>query len=600
MKLTDYVAEFLKSRGVGYVFGVTGGAVVHLFDSVMRRGDMQAVFAHHEQAAAFAAQAYARIANGLGAAMVTTGPGGTNALSGVTAAWLDSIPCIYISGQTRLAHTSAGTGVRQIGTQELDIIRIVESVTKYAVMLRDPSMIRYELEKAVHLAMTGRPGPVWLDIPLDFQWAQLDPDSLQSFVPPPDNDGQRNSPLLSDVSTCLTLLEKSERPLVLVGNGVRLAHAEQELVQFLDRFNVPFVATWNASDMVPSEDERCVGRPGLFGQRGANLAVQNCDCLISIGSHLSIPVTGTMFSSFAREAKIVIVDVDRAELDHRTVRADVLIQSDAREFLRAMLHGAGGGELHISEAWRQTCSDYRRIHNSVKNRKSIRGYVDPYRFMDVLSDLLDNDIIVVDGGGTVNQVAFQALRTKLGQRLMIDAGLCSMGSGLPSSVGACFAAGKRRTLCLSGDGSFQFNVQELQTIVHHQLPVKLFVMNNSGYLSIRNTQDGFLEGRHVGSASDGGLSIPDIGKVAKAYGVPSFQIGSHRKLEDTLRHVLELPGPAVCDVRVSPNQEIAPRQGFDKLPDGTSRPRPLEDMYPYLPREEFARAMRVKPVDASR
>jgi acetolactate synthase-1/2/3 large subunit len=597
MKLSDYVAIFLAEQGIKHVFGLTGGAVVHLFDSVARNSGIRPIFTHHEQAAAMAAEAYSRVRNGVGAAMVTTGPGGTNAITGVCAAWLDSVPCIYISGQARLAHTTRGKAVRQVGAQQLDIVPLVAPITKYAVMVDDPNMIKYELQKALHIATSDRPGPVWIDLPLDLQWASIEPDELPGFDPGRTADRSSSTLLESQVRKVLELFDQAERPIILAGYGIRLAHAEAEFRRLIELLKVPFLSSWNASDLLPTDNQFYVGRPGIFGQRGANLAIQNCDLLLSLGSHLCLTITGTMFHAFARKAKIVMVDVDPVELEHRTVRVDVPVQCDAKRFLQEMLRQAKRIELNRIGPWRDKCSQYGAKYNVVRPTwRDQKDYVNAYTFVDSLSNALDNhDVVVVDGGGTINQVAFQAFRVKDGQRLIISGGLCAMGSGLPESVGACFGADGARTICLCGDGSLQLNIQELQTIVHHRLPVKIFVINNGGYLSIRNTQDGFLGSNYVGSRPSGGMSLPDFVKLGQAYGLMADRVHHHGELEEKIRRALEEPGPVINEIMISPQQDIAPRQGFDPRPDGTHTPRPLEDMYPYLDRSEFLKNMIVDP-----
>lgn len=606
VKLSDYVADFLHQQGVTHVFGLTGGAVVHLLESVAQHPAMQPVFLHHEQAAAFAAEGYARIHRGPGACMITTGPGGTNALTGVAAAWLDSIPCFYLSGQVRLAHTGRGHGVRQVGTQHLDIVALAKPITKYAVMIDDPATIRYHLEKAAWLCRNGRPGPVWIDLPLDMQWAQIDPSRLVGFDPAAEASCPAlaiPAPTQTDLAACRALLANAERPLILAGNGIRLGGAEAEFRAFIAQLGVPFVASWNASDLLAGDHPLNLGRPGMFGQRGANLAVQNCDLLVCVGSHLCVSLTGTMFQAFARDAKIVMVDIDAVELAHRTVRVDVPIQADAKAFLAAMNRWPSDAPPPTpSPAWLAACENYRSTYNRVPEAWYAQTErVNPYVFMEQLSAALaPADQIVVDGGGTVNQIAFQTLALRTGQRLIISGGLCAMGSGLPESVGACFAANGGRTVCLYGDGSMQLNIQELQTLKHHQLPVKIFILCNEGYVSIRSTQDGFLNGHHVGSGAAGGMSVPDYVQVATAYGIPAMRIESHQGLAEGIARALALPGPVVCELAVAPDHAPEPRQGFDRRPDGTGVPRPLEDMFPYLPADEFRRAMFTAPWGNSR
>lgn len=596
MKLTDYVANFLADLGITQVFGVTGGAVVHLFDSLAKHPRIQPIFTHHEQAAALAAEGYARARNDIGVAIVTTGPGGTNAITGVCAAWLDSVPCIYISGQTRKEHTSQGKAIRQLGVQEYDILSLVTPITKYAAMIEEPQTIKYHLQKAVHIARSGRPGPVWIDIPLNFQWSSVDPEQLKSYNPELEVVRMRE-PLADRISECQYLLSKAKRPVVLAGYGIRLAQAEKEFARFIEKFRIPFLSTWNASDLNLNDGSLYMGRPGIFGQRGANLAIQNCDFLLCIGSHLSIPLTGTRFDAFARDAKIVMVDIDHHELEHETVHVDLPIHCDAKLFLERLYEQC---RRHDIDWWRSKCSKYKAYNGVPTAWKKQREYVNPHVFIDQLSSELDhNDNIVVDGGGTVNQITFQAFKGKEGQRLMISAGLCAMGTGLPESVGAYFGSGGRRTICLIGDGSLQFNIQELQTIMHHNLPVKIFVFNNDGYIAIRHTQNGFLDSHYVGSSASGGLSLPNYQKVAKAYGIQTIRINNHRNLRQKIRKVLMPDAPVLCEIMIDNRQEALPRMGFDKNPDGTATPRPLEDMYPYLDRKEFFDNMVIKPHPSS-
>lgn len=596
MKLTDYIADFLSSQGIKYVFGVTGGAAVHLFDSVGKHPEIQPVFTHHEQAAALAAKAYAHVRNGMGACFVTTGPGGTNAITGVAAAWQDSVPVIYISGQTRMEHTSRGKNLRQLGTQEIDIISLVTPVTKYAVLVDNPKKIKYYLQRAVHLATSGRPGPVWLDLPLNFQWADIDPDELSDFEPPKQTEKVVQVSIKGQVRKCLELITKAKRPVILAGYGIRLSHGEKEFKQLIETLGIPVVATWNASDMISNDHKLYTGRFGIAGQRGANLAVQNCDLLICIGSHLSIALTGTMFDAFAREAKIVMVDIDRVELDYKSARIDLPVQCDAKTFIGEMLKQVKSHNLADINWWQNKSSNYKRYNAVPDEWKELKNCINAYAFVDTLSDELGNDdVVVVDGGGTVVYTTFQSFKVKEGQRLTISSGICAMGTGLPESVGACFAKDKGRTICLCGDGSMQLNIQELQTIFHHNLPIKIFIFNNDGYLAIRHTQDGFLNSKYFGSDTTGGMSLPDYLKVAEAYGIKAIRIYNYAELAENIRRTLEMPGPAVCEIMIPKDQEVMPRQGFLKQADGTYKPTPLEDMYPFLDRKEFAENMVVAP-----
>jgi acetolactate synthase-1/2/3 large subunit len=594
VKASDYIARFCAGLGAKHVFGVTGGAAAHLFDSAANSGQLQPIFTHHEQAAAFAAVAQARVTNAPGVLFCTTGPGGTNAITGVVAAWLDSVPLFVVSGQTRVSHTSHGKTMRQFGVQEFDIVGLASRFTKYAVMVQSPDELRRELERAAWEMSTGRPGPVWIDVPQDIQWSQVDIEAMEGFTPP-----LPRAPAVDDalVDRCAAMIETAERPLVLAGAGIRAAGGGAALHRLLTRWSLPVVTTWNASDLVADDFPGYCGRPGLFGQRGANLAVQNCDLLLAVGSHLCVAVTGTMFTAFARSAQRIVVDIDPVELANSPVRIDLPVPMDARAFLDAMAARTPLRPAASLEPWRQRIAMYHGRYNRVPEEwGKAPGSVNPYAFIDLLCTALGpRDIVVVDGGGTVNQITFQAFRSRAEQRLMITGGICSMGSGLPEAVGACVASGRRTTICLTGDGSMQFNVQELQTIRHHDLPVKIFVLDNAGYLSIRNTQNQFLGGRRLGSETEGGLSLPDFVRVAEAYDIPAIRLSGHAGLADRLRDIIASPDPQLVVIDVSPDFEIQPRQGFDELGDGRFAPRPLEDMWPYLDRKEFAAAMVVEP-----
>lgn len=594
MKASDYIARFCAELGARHVFGVTGGAAAHLFDSAANSGRLQPVFTHHEQAAAFAAVAQARVTNAPGILFCTTGPGGTNAITGVVAAWLDSVPLFVVSGQTRVSHTSHGKSMRQFGVQEFDIVSLAGRFTKYAVMVQSADNLRRELEHAAWEMTTGRPGPVWIDVPQDIQWLQVDPEAMEAFTPPPTSVPAVDSAMMD---RCAAMIEAAQRPLVLAGAGVRAAGGGPALRRLLERWELPVVTTWNATDLVADDFPGYCGRPGMFGQRGANLAVQNCDLLIAVGSHLCVAVTGTMFAAFARGARRIVVDVDPVELASSQVRIDLPMPMDARAFLDAMAARTPSRPATVLHSWRQRIAMYHGRYNCIpKHWGDAGGNINPYVFIDLLCDAIGpRDIVVVDGGGTVNQITFQSFRSRAEQRLMITGGICSMGSGLPEAVGACVASGKRTTICLTGDGSLQFNVHELQTIRHHDLPVKIFVLDNAGYLSIRNTQNQFLAGRRLGSEAAGGLSLPDFVRVAEAYDIPATRVSSHDRLADHLRTILASPAPQLVVLDVSANFEIQPRQGFDEVGDGRFAPRPLEDMWPYLDRAEFASVMVVDP-----
>src|SRR3989344_1982493 len=560
MKLSDFVAQFLANQDIKYLFGVTGGANVHLFDSLDHTKGITPIFTHHEQAAALAAEAYGRVTNNLGTAIVTTGPGGTNAVPGVTAAWLDSIPCLYISGQTRFRHTARGKPIRQLGSQELDIVSVVTPVTKYAVMVDDPNKIKFYLQKATYLARSGRPGPVWVDIPLDFQWAEIEPNQQLEFKP--ETFKEEKNPAKSvtaQISTLLQLLKTSECPLVLAGQGIRLAHAEREFAQFIREYKLSFVTSWSATDIMPANNSLHLGRVGLGGQRGGNCAIANCDVLLAIGSHMCLTITDLDCDNFAKNAKKIIVDIDPVEINSCNVTTDLAIESDAKLFLQQMLAIAHTKKPTVTKKWQQQLSHFKVLNAIPTTLTAPKGFVNPYIFMDLLSDeLAAGDTIVVDGGGTVNYTTYHAFKVKPRQRVVLSTGICAMGTGLPESIGACFANGRKRTICLSGDGSLQLNIHELQTIVHHKLPIKIFVLNNEGYLAIRHTQAAFLNSNFVGTDKKCGLSLPDYQKVAPAYGVKAIRINSIKELRRKIRFALSYNGPILCEIMVSPKNEMLP------------------------------------------
>jgi acetolactate synthase-1/2/3 large subunit len=590
--LTDFVIDEIAKKGVKYIFGVTGGAVVHFFDSAAKHPDITPIFNHHEQASSFAAESYARVTNDLGVCIVTTGPGGTNAITGLAAAWLDSLPTLFISGQSRLEHTSRNKNVRQIGTQELDIIKLVSPITKYAVMIEDSKKIKYELHKAIEIATTGRPGPVWLDIPLNLQWSDIEPDCLPEYV----YEKQNIRNIDKDIIKLNQMLIEAQRPIILLGYGIRLSKAEKKIEELLQYLRIPFLTTWAASELVDNQDVLYMGKPGMAGQRGANLSMQNCDLLIAIGSHLSISLTGTDISTFARKAKKVIVDIDGDEIKHSKV--DFAIHCDAKHFLTSWQSSLPKtGQIM---KWIEKCRVYSKYNKIPVEWQNKKDYINPYSFVDLLSERLDkNDTITVDGGGNVVYISFQGLTLKKGQRIVLSTGLCSMGSGLPECIGACFARDRKRTICLVGDGSMQLNIQELQTIMHHNLPIKIFVFNNAGYLSIRQTQDGFLQSSYIGSNDEGGMSLPNYLEIAKAYGINSTRFQKFSEIAKGLQGILDSKKPELCEIMISPKQEIIPRRDFVRREDGTFVPLPFEDLSPRLPRAEFRRLMVIEPLAIS-
>jgi acetolactate synthase-1/2/3 large subunit len=637
IKVSDYIARRIAELGVKHVFLVTGGGAMHLDDSLGRRPELTLVCNHHEQACAIAAEGYARIGEAIGVTVVTTGPGGTNTITGVLGQWHDSVPALYVSGQVRFDTTVASTQVplRQLGDQEASIIELVRPITKYAEMVVDPRSVRYHFEKAVYLARSGRPGPVWLDVPLDVQAAQVDEASLPGFNPAVEpmargRDDVDPARVRRQVADLVERLRGAERPVLLGGGGVRAAGAAADFRTLAERLGIPVVTAWNAHDLMYEDHPLYVGRPGTIGDRAGNFAVQNADLLISVGCRLNVRQIGYEFKAFARHAYKAIVDIDAAELRKPTIAPDMPIHSDARIFcveLGAALDAAGwqaiggraaerattsaattdrltsaaGGAARGDPAladWLAWCLERKlRYPVVLPEYRAERGAVNAYVFVDVLSEHLEHGDVVVCANGAACVVAFQALRLKDGQRLLANSGTAGMGYDLPAAIGAAFACGGR-VVCLAGDGSIQMNLQELQTIVHHHLPIKIFIFNNGGYLSIRQTQDNLFAGHRVGEGPATGVSFPDMVAIAGAYGIEATRVRSHDTLDEAIGATLESPGPALCDVVMPTEAVFAPKVAAARRPDGRIVSKPLEDMTPFLERDEFAENMLIPEWEA--
>jgi acetolactate synthase I/II/III large subunit len=598
VKLSDYVARYLADHGVRHVFMLTGGGAMHLNDSLGHEPRIRCVFNHHEQACAMAAEGYARTSGKLGVVNVTSGPGGTNAITGVLGQWLDSIPALYISGQVRYEMTVASTGLplRQLGDQEADITALVRPITKYAVMVTDPKTIRLHLDRAVNLANTGRPGPVWLDIPLDVQASTIDEGSIATDGSGGDRVQADDMNLRRQVSAVVDRLRTAERPVILAGAGIRLARAADLFRRVVESLGVPVQTAWDAIDILPSDHPLYAGRPGTVGQRGANFILQNTDMLICIGCRMNARQIGYNQASVARAAFKVSVDVDAAELAKWTFRPDLPICADARDFLELLDGAIPATPPEHRQPWLDWCKKRtQRYPVVIPTMLEDHGIVNPYAFCKALSDALAGDDVVVSSNAAACVMPIQAMRVKSGQRHIVNSGCSAMGYGLPAAVGACFANKGRRVICLEGDGSIQLNIQELETVVYNRLPVKIFVFNNEGYLFIRTTQRAFFEGRLVGEGTTSGVGLPDMTKLAEAYGIRSVVISNHHEMPDLIRTVLEHPGPILCNVRMTPNQEVVPRVTSRRLADGRMISSPLEDMYPFLDRTEYVSNMIISP-----
>jgi acetolactate synthase-1/2/3 large subunit len=597
IKLSDYVVNFLCKAGVNRIFMLTGGGCMHLVDSVGRQPGLEYVCTLHEQAAAYAAQAHAEFTGTLGAALVTTGPGGTNAISGLAAAWLDSTPCVFLSGQVKRADLLTNRGVRSMGPQEVDIVSVVTPLTKYAKTIVEPNDIRYELERAIHLANTGRRGPVWLDLPLDVQAQMIDPELLRGYTP--ESVIKKNDGLTQQVSKTIEILQQAQRPVLLIGNGARLAHRKGLVRRLTDLLRIPVLLTWKAMDMLPEDYAWFAGRPGSVASRGANFTQQNSDCLIVLGARLDMPQIAFSHRNFARCARKVLVEIDPKEIAKFEMPIEVAANVDVEDFLEETLTQLETERIPDASPWvaktKQWYKKYPTIVREYWDQK--RDFVNTYVLIDVLSELCTpNDVLAPGSSGACSDIFLQCYRVKEGQRVVNSPSLGAMGTGLPGSVGACLASGRRRTICVNGDGGFQLNIQELETVRRLNLPIKYFILCNGTYASIMGTQRNYFEGRMVGSDPSSHLTLPDIQRVAEAYGIPSYRIIDHTNICEEVRSVLDRPGPVVCAVNVSSDQVTAPRATSSVKPDGTIVSLPMEDMAPRLPREVFLSEMIVPPL----
>lgn len=598
MKLSDYVMDFVARQGVKDVFLLTGGGAMHLNDSLGSCKGLRYICNLHEQACAIAGEAYAKYDMRLGVVMVTVGPGATNTITGVAGAWLDSSPMLFLAGQVKRADLKGDTGVRNRGVQELDAVTIVKSITKYAATVTEPSTIRYHLEKAVHLAMHGRPGPVWIDIPLDVQASQVDPETLEGFTAEPTSGIRSVNDLKAKVAEVIRSLNASERPFLLFGNGVRIAKAQAEMRQAIEALELPFGLTWPAMDFVPDDHPLLVGRPGSMAPRGANFALQNSDFLLTVGARMDLVLTAFAPERLARAARKAMVDIDPGEIGKMSRFLDVPVCADAGDFLRELLVQLHSVQRSDRGPWMRRCAEWKTKYPLVLPQHRERDEpVSMFYFTEVLCDELDEgDLIVPGSSGNAIETVLLAFKTKKNQRIFITTALGPMGFGLPASIGGCLAHGSRRTVCVDGDGGIQMNVQEFETLARLQLPIKLFVINNNGYGSIIASQKTYFN-RLVGADPGSGLTLPDITKVAAAYGLPTRRIANQRHLRAEIREILDAPGPMVCDVIVVPDEPRLPRVSSAQKPDGTMVSKPLEDMFPFLGREEFLANMIVPPIE---
>lgn len=587
MKLSDYVIDFLTKLGIKHVFYLPGGGAMHLNDSLGRNGQIMPVCMLHEQGGAIAAEAYARITEGYSACLVTSGPGGTNAVTGLAGAYLDSTPVIFISGQVKRADLVNGQGIRQFGIQEVDIISVVKSLTKYAVQITDENKICYELEKAAFIARHRRPGPVWIDIPLDIQAMQINPEELVHY----ESEEDASFTAQEKIDEIIQMMNQSKRPVLILGHGVRLAGGIEIARTFCEFLGFPVLLSWNGVDLLEDEHPLYFGRPGAVGQRYANFIQQNADFVLTIGTRLNLLSTGFDFESFLKKAKHVMVDIDVAEMKKCSLNPCIAIQSDAKVFMEVLLD-----QKHLIDnakrlEWLAQCRIWREKYPvMLPEQKPRNGYINTYDLVDEISrQMKGNDIYQFTSSGTAADIAMQAFRIKRGQRAFLTKGLAAMGFDLPACIGSCIASGGKRTVCVTGDGGFMMNIQELGTLHKLRLPIKIFIVDNQGYGMIYNSQNGNFKGRLTGCTRETGLGIPNILNIVQAFGIQTFILETEEKLAEQVTAVLEFDGPVICIVKVDIKQKILPRQTNYMRTDGQMASRPLEDMTPLLDREEYER-----------
>lgn len=598
MKLTDYLAQFLTAQKIKHVFLVTGGACAHIVDSLGKHPRIGYVCTQHEQAAAMAAEAYSRVTKNLGAAVATSGPGATNLITGICCAWFDSIPTLFITGQVNTHETKGKRKIRQLGFQETDIVDIVRPITKFAQLITDPSQIRYVLEKAVYLARSGRPGPVLIDIPLNVQHAEINPAKLKRFSPREIEQPRNVRRLRVQAAKAIQLLGKASRPIILAGGGIKLGRAEGLFRNLIDKIKIPVVASWSGIDVLAHTHPAYVGQIGVYGGRAANFAIQNSDLLLAIGSRLDTRQTGGQPQTFAREATKVVVDIDRAELTKNWVKPDLAIEADANDFIAELLRELPRLKRPDITPWVKRCRTWKQRYPAVLPAwHQQQGSVNSYVFIKTLAEeLKSSDVIITDIGG-VSTWTLQAFTVKPKQMLFSAMGHGPMGYALPASIGAWFAAPRRRIVCIAGDGGFQLNLQELQTVAKYRVPVKIFILNNASYGIIKQFQETYFGGRYEATSKRYGYSCPDFVKVAKAYGLTSERIRNHDEMRTKISRVLHAKGPALCDVQIAQDQKLIPKLIAHRTKDGRYISKPIEDQTPFLPRKEFLANMIVKPVD---
>lgn len=595
-RVADYIFARVAELGVKEVFLLPGGGAMHLVDALGQNPDITFIPTHHEQAAAIAAEAYSRVNETLGVALVTTGPGATNTLTAVAGAWIESVPLLIISGQVKRADMKADSGVRQMGPQEVDIVSMVKPITKYAVTVDEPENIGLYLDKALHEAMTGRKGPVWLDVPLDVQASLIEPEKLARD----ESNTHSESDCSLELDEVIQLIQQAERPIILAGHGIRLSGAAESFKQLYEKTGIPVLTTWNSLDLIPYEHPLCAGRPGSVALRPANFAAQNCDLLISIGARLDNVVTAHNPQNFAQYADKVIVDIDASELKKHQLLKARLIQGNAKTFIEQLNTELPELKTDYSD-WINKIADWKQRYPRCDGEIfPEQGEISHYHFIDRLSALTKaNELIITGSSGLAVEVFYSTFVNKPGQRIFLTSGLGSMGYGLPAAIGGCLASGKKPVVSVEGDGSLQLNLQELSTLKSLNLPIRMFIMNNNGYASIRNTQRNYFDERYVATGQEAGLLIPDLVKLAEAIGLDAVRIDDASELDEKIQYVLNHPGPILCDVTIIKDEALWPKVSAMPQANGSMISMPLEDMTPLLSLEQLKQEMLVSLADIS-
>jgi acetolactate synthase I/II/III large subunit len=576
IKISDQIAITLKQMGVKHAFGIIGAGNVNLFDSINKLGYTEIVCVHHEQAATMAMQTYYRVDGKLPVVLLTTGAGSTNGVTGVMSAWADSIPGIIISGNENGKFCTDDNPLRMWGVQGYDSVQMVNKITKYASRVSDPVDVVFEMHKAREIALNGRPGPVWLDIPMSVQSSRVNYNEMKRIK---QSSTHQISPLEDQIQNVFKSLQCAERPVLWLGNGIRLAGATNELKSLIDELRIPAIVSWAGIDMIDSSHPLVIGRAGVYGQRCANFVLQNSDYILTIGTRMAIPQIGYEISELARNAKIDVVDIDETEGQKHIERIRSFIHADAKCFIEE-LRNKDLKAIESKNRWLKKCKSYQKDYPWVGNEHVDQdNYMNSYRFMECINKFFKKDQIVVTDMGTALLSGHQVLKFKEGQRLMTSTGLGEMGFGLPAAIGASFAKNKCEVMCLNCDGGIMMNIQELQTIAHHKLPIKIFIFNNDGYLMIKHTQKAMFKGSdYVGTNSSSGISCPDFGKIAAGFDIPAYKIDTWDTCESILKEVQSVIGPVICEVLMHPEQPFVPKLSLTTTKDGDLVSPPLEDL----------------------